>query len=131
MDINPYEFKAPFDDYEFGNFCVKENVDLICFSANWILNESTKDEIKRVYEVINYWVTRLTPILESNSKKSIYLCTANRVGEERGTSFTGSSSITQLTEDIRLLNYLKIFEEKVIIQSLSFNDNNINVNLHK
>jgi len=35
MDINQYEFKTDFYDFELGNFLAIERVDIIAFLSNW------------------------------------------------------------------------------------------------
>ena len=35
MDLNPYEFTAPFEKMEFSTFCKENDVDCIVFLTNW------------------------------------------------------------------------------------------------
>jgi hypothetical protein len=35
MDINPYEFEAPFTAFELANFWNDNNIDFVVFSTNW------------------------------------------------------------------------------------------------
>lgn len=36
MDLNPYKFQAPFEKYEFTNFCYKNDVDLVLVPTAWL-----------------------------------------------------------------------------------------------
>lgn len=40
MDLNPYQFKAPFDAFEFSKHCMQEQVDLIIAPMAWLHNKS-------------------------------------------------------------------------------------------
>lgn len=115
MDLNPYEFKAPFSKCEFGNFCLKSEVELIVFMANWILRDKPSEE--KTMEIINYWISRLAPILKKSTKK-VYLCTSNRIGKENETSFIGSSCILQLSTNLKLLTYMNSIDSGVIDKTL-------------
>ncbi|KAG0680478.1 Carbon-nitrogen hydrolase [Pichia californica] len=60
MDLNPYEFKAPFENFEFGNFAHKEKCKLILVPTAWMnsnWNEFWKPEeitgFKNVYKFSN------------------------------------------------------------------------------
>ena len=35
MDLNPYEFTAPFEKMEFSTFCKENDVECIVFLTNW------------------------------------------------------------------------------------------------
>lgn len=111
MDLNPYEFKAPFSKCEFGTFCLKNDVELVVFMANWILPDKPSEE--KTLEIINYWINRLTPIIK-NSTKKVYLCACNRIGKENKTTFIGSSCILQLSTDLKLLSNLNITDPGII-----------------
>lgn len=117
MDLNPWEFKSPYEAFEFGNYCLKQDVDLVCLLANWLYNSSNKNEKNHVLEVNSYWADRLTPIVESNSAKKVYFCVANRIGTERNTRFTGSSCILRLKPPAILAN-TGLNNEEIIVQNL-------------
>ena len=52
MDINPYEFEAPFDKMEFANHCLDKDVDLIVFLTNWTDSEPEKqDKVEKVSNI--------------------------------------------------------------------------------
>ncbi|QPG72733.1 hypothetical protein FOA43_000034 [Brettanomyces nanus] len=43
MDLNPYKFKAPFDKFEFANFCYKNDVDLVLLPTAWLNTSWSED----------------------------------------------------------------------------------------
>lgn len=40
MDLNPYQFKAPFTDFEFSSHCYEEGTNLIICPMNWLHGKS-------------------------------------------------------------------------------------------
>lgn len=120
MDLNPWEFKAPYEKKEFSNFCKDKNVDVIIFLTNWLnATEGDPDRFneseERSFELLNYWLDRCSPLLTGKTK---YFLAANRCGEERLTKFAGSSSIIKLAKRPSLLSKLSIGEENTIYQTI-------------
>jgi protein N-terminal amidase len=115
MDLNPWEFKSPWEDMEFSTFCNKKDVDLILFLTNWLDNEPEKTTKKEILHMINYWVARLEPFFNNPLKKSVYFLAANRSGKERETTFIGCSSAVRIKNGkVSLLNNLGKNEESTI-----------------
>ena len=110
MDINPYEFKAPFNAFEFAKFCKKKDVDLIIFPTNWNDEPDGKNDTFGVMHMLNYWLERLTPIVEK-SKKNKYFLAADRTGKEKTSTFIGCSCAMQLSPNCKIIdNYDKVKE---------------------
>ena len=94
MDINPYEFEAPFEEFELANYHKSNDVDLIIFSSNWCSSHpdddvetraagkaplaGSKEEHLKIIETINYWAVRLEPLIKSD----VYFACADRIGTE-------------------------------------------------
>ena len=103
MDINPYEFEAPFTDFEYARFALREKCQLILFSNAWV--DGNVEDPRSGFSTINYWATRLGPIIEHlNARESegelgncVFAC-ANRIGTENDTTFVGSSCVVSLKE---------------------------------
>nr|CCA23339.1 hypothetical protein FG07204.1 [Albugo laibachii Nc14] len=99
MDINPYNFTAPFDKYEFGNYVVKEHPsELVIFSCAWNDFDSEQED---VMPTLQYWASRLTPITEAIQMgaygfKDCYFICSNRTGTENGVHFVGASCVLSL-----------------------------------
>ena len=110
MDINPYEFKAPFNAFEFAKFCKKKDVDLIIFPTNWNDEPDGKNDTFGVMHMLNYWLERLTPIVEK-SKKNKYFLAADRTGKEKTSTFIGCSCAMQLSPNCKIVdNFDKVKE---------------------
>lgn len=115
MDINPYEFTAPFEDFEFATQVLEHDSDLVLFSCAWC--DHDRDETE-TYPTLSYWATRLSPITRALkrrtfAKKSCYFLCSNRTGEENGTYFVGASCAISL-EEPALLAHASRTEEKLL-----------------
>ena len=90
---------------------INSDADVIVFCANWI------DQGQTNTEMVNYWLNRLHPIALRNRQVN-FLC-SNRIGEEHGTKYVGSSCIVQLdTITPRKIKILEKDEENILIQKL-------------
>eukprot|EP00854_Cymbomonas_tetramitiformis_P011459 gene11459-13543_t len=125
MDINPYEFEAPFTDFEFANFQKQEEVDVILFSSAWC-NVNPEDSIVEppppdLTSTLNYWGTRLSPLIHH----PVHFVCADRVGKESmeclgkegETTFCGCSCIIDLGA-ARVLGVLDTVVEAVLVQEI-------------
>jgi protein N-terminal amidase len=115
---NPKDFVAPFEAYEFGKHCKRKRVDLVLCAMNWLASEPPLDSPNapinawdEVKHTILYWFMRLTPLFGTNT----IFAGCNRVGTERGTTFTGSSCVLKLSEPPSVLAYASKTEEKLFI----------------
>ncbi|KAF1319338.1 Ubiquitin1-specific protease, partial [Globisporangium splendens] len=100
MDINPYEFTAAFDEFEFATQVVSHGSDLVLFSCAWC--DFDRDETD-TFPTLSYWATRLTPIIDAlhtrtYPKPNCHFLVSNRIGEENGTYFVGASCALSLRQ---------------------------------
>lgn len=86
MDLNPKAFLSPFELFEWANFQQISKVNIILCSMAWLYQEAPS------METIQYWATRMTPLIKSSGSNPIYVLVANRNGRE-GFTFCGSSAI--------------------------------------
>lgn len=103
MDINPYEFKDN-EKFELANFCLEKKIDVLLFLSNWNDHDPKGDEKKGIASIIDYWLWRLTPLVNKKFNKNkerykswCFFC-CDRVGNEislkndkEKTYFIGSS----------------------------------------
>ncbi len=126
MDINPYEFTAPFDAFEFSTFHAENKCDVLAFSTNWTTDDYKSPAL--VEQTHQYWLERLFPLLTTD--KTSYFLAADRVGAE-GTSYfcgttilfthtIGSSCAARLGPDPTILQKLDQKEEGTILVDLAF-----------
>ncbi|PWN96844.1 carbon-nitrogen hydrolase [Tilletiopsis washingtonensis] len=129
MDLNPYRFQAAFDSFELASFCVRNHVDTLALPMAWLkpevedeeqasakseaaegqsegeLEQDARQAQHQAQQMIHYWLLRLTPLLEA-PHRCVVAC-ANRVGQEGGTVFGGSSCVLQVGGgDVRVKGWM-------------------------
>ncbi|KAI9040638.1 putative protein N-terminal asparagine amidohydrolase [Aspergillus affinis] len=124
MDINPYQFKAPFTAWEFANRVLDSKTQLVVLSMAWLtlLSREELDVLadKPDLDTFNYWIQRFIPLIrrkmkhnsdideagavDSDQDKRIILVFANRTGEEEGAEganlarYAGTSAIIAIDQ---------------------------------
>mmetsp|Transcript_102673 Transcript_102673/g.329059 ORF Transcript_102673/g.329059 Transcript_102673/m.329059 type:complete len:367 (-) Transcript_102673:2-1102(-) len=87
MDINPQDFKAPRDAFEFAMYHKEAGSRLIVFCSAWCTNhpddppEAFQSPLPDAYvfnETVRYWLKRLSPL----AGQDVFFVCADRVGEE-------------------------------------------------
>lgn len=97
MDLNSYQFRAPWDAYEFANHCVHKNVDIIIVPMAWTKAESTAvEDAEDELRPIRYWLARLGPILDANKRTLFIAC--NRTGSEGEVKYQGNSCVVSIDD---------------------------------
>lgn len=119
MDLNPYKFEAPFNEFEFSSSCYEQRSNLMICPMAWLSPKSpsinkeislserveianqTKLDKGPDQSTVNYWILRMFPFLSHKysylpkwfNKVNVLCC--NRVGVEGDIIFGGSSSILE------------------------------------
>jgi len=123
MDINPYQFLSPFEEYEFANHVLKSRSDFVIINMAW-LTRLLPGELMYSYskpdtEQFHYWIHRLLPLIEStasNSEERFIVACANRCGVEGSAGYAGSSCVMQIKDGvIEVFDILGRMEEKCLI----------------
>ncbi|KAI9489758.1 carbon-nitrogen hydrolase [Zychaea mexicana] len=116
MDINPYQFKAPFDAYEFARFHDDQDTQIIVCCMAWLQgNNNNNSSTSSVTDTISYWAQRLAPLIVQNRRR-VCVVACNRTGSEKGSTFAGGSSILQVGYNTpRLLNHMGSRDSGVMI----------------
>jgi len=89
MDINPYQFEAPWDKFEFATNIVENGAKLAVMSMAW-LTSLPGEEMKLLpgqpaLETVSYWLQRFSPLIETSKAtgEDITVVFSNRVGNEK------------------------------------------------
>lgn len=112
MDLNPYKFESDFQDYEFANYHLKQNTEIIICSMAWLRG---KDDCM---STIRYWAMRLLPLYQdaADDRHTIFAA-CNRIGLERDSEFAGASCVLDISnENITILDYMKRNTGVMIVQ---------------
>jgi protein N-terminal amidase len=131
MDVNPYQFKAPFSAFEFAAFHKERASKLLLLSMNWLTHENKpnvrdlnameqkpldypaeKESEDLAFEHLNYWCIRLSPLLKTNVKVAI----CNRTGREGNTAYVGSSCVIDMMQPAVLGNLNRTQECVLIVE---------------
>lgn len=144
MDLNPFEFRTPFESCELASFCVDRNVDLLVMPMAWLLPKDEHESMgkKSSLSTINYWAMRCMPFFDRQSPPPIpdqhpsasmhtyhgdpasgetrYFVTANRAGTEATSTFAGSSCVLEMKPAQRplLLDCLGASQEACLVVTL-------------
>lgn len=126
---NPKDFVAPFESFEFASHAQANQAQLVLCCMNWLVSEPPDeadsspdngectdgvDEWDDVKQTLSYWALRMHPMMGSNA----IFVGCNRVGTERGTTFTGSSCVMKLGQQPLVLDYASKTREQVILTSV-------------
>ena len=121
MDINPREFEAPWEAYELATAVKAHASSLVLFASAWTNNHPDDDPATvtpvNPREVMTYWLNRLAPLVGAGAPRAVHFVCANRVGEERGITFTGCSCVMSLREP-RIVEALGATQEGLLLAEM-------------
>jgi protein N-terminal amidase len=89
MDINPYQFEAPWDKYEFATNIVDNDAKCVVMSMAWLTSLPAEEMAmlpdQPALETVSYWLQRFSPLIEASkaSGEDITVVFCNRVGNEK------------------------------------------------
>ncbi|KKY19212.1 putative protein n-terminal asparagine [Phaeomoniella chlamydospora] len=76
MDINPYQFKAPWTAYEFASHCIRSQARLVVLSMAWLTRLPAEaiemDQHNPDWNTVGYWIERFAPLLTHKSDNVHY-----------------------------------------------------------
>ncbi|KAF2115010.1 carbon-nitrogen hydrolase [Lophiotrema nucula] len=124
MDINPYKFTAPWEDYEFANAALQSSSELVCVSMAWLAHltptEIMTNPTQADFATVAYWVERFQPLVEKAGEQPIYVVLANRCGMEKAVVYAGSTTVLKIEGGgVSLYETLGKFEEKCLVVDLN------------
>ena len=141
MDINPEDFKAPPESFEFANFHLKSGTKLLVFTSAWCKNHpddapeafTTKSDEELSKETLDTWLNRLQPL---HGKDVLFVC-ADRVGREPlsllghstdlENQFCGTSCVIDLRTK-QVLEKLSASEEGLLITEIPGSNHGLEAN---
>lgn len=97
MDINPYQFEAPWEDFEFASHVTRVQSNLVIISMSWMTREDTRHFSRMPdepdMETLAYWVSRFEPLIRSENKEEVIVVFCNRTGSEGNATYVGTSVV--------------------------------------
>jgi len=142
MDINPHEFTAPWDAYEFTTHAITGGAKLVVLSMAWLthvpLPEILAEPKEPLLETVSYWLQRLSPMIEaSRTGEDFTVVFCNRTGTElneipemttkngqviplgESVSYAGSSCVMRFSGgNVKILDMLGRREEGLMVVDL-------------
>ena len=125
MDLNPKQFQAPWDAFEFGRHCVAAEAEVVVVPMAWLKGESEEEgakgevatEPENDLRTLQYWLMRLDPVLRLRDGKSRLFIACNRTDDEGETVYAGSSAVCRITDGrIDLLGHLGREEDLLVVE---------------
>jgi protein N-terminal amidase len=116
MDLNPYQFAAAFDKYEFATHCVEKEAEIVLVPMAWNISSLTadiEDELKeddrpeaekREFSAftVEYWLSRVQPFFSRKALPSSPSRSFSASVTDKITSVMGSPSSETETKDAKL-----------------------------
>ncbi|KAJ3306554.1 Carbon-nitrogen hydrolase [Kappamyces sp. JEL0829] len=119
MDLNPYQFRAPFESFEWASWHAHNGSQLLVCSMAWCLHKDDPRDEHHVIssDTLNYWAQRSLPLIQkSKTGDDIYMIVSNRVGVEQGSRFVGTSCVLRYSQEkARLVASLGVDDEAVLV----------------
>jgi protein N-terminal amidase len=133
MDINPYQFTAPWAAYEFTTHARKAKAELVVLSCAWLTHISAENirtmPTQPDLSTLGYWVERFSPLVGpaagGGEQNEVVLVIANRTGDEGMAErvgevrYAGSSCVMSLRKGeerrVRIWDILGKAEEAVLV----------------
>lgn len=89
MDINPYQFSAPWDRYEFATHVLDGGAKLVVMSMAWLTSLPVEDMALQpgqpALETVSYWLQRFSPAIAATQAggEDVVVVFSNRIGIEK------------------------------------------------
>ncbi|KAI9807284.1 MAG: Carbon-nitrogen hydrolase [Piccolia ochrophora] len=120
MDLNPYQFSAPWTKYEFSTHAVTTASTLILLTMAWLSGDPDVAPIsaaaKPHLHTLSYWLERLNPLIEAKWHEEVFVALCNRCGSEGTSHYVGTSVVMGIQRgEVRLYGFVGQGEEKLLL----------------
>ncbi|CDW84003.1 carbon-nitrogen family protein [Stylonychia lemnae] len=118
---NDIWYNTPQQQYQmdWARFLDENDCQVILMHSNWPDYKLYENNDIKTQVMMIYWLNRLVPVTQSSKKsKNIYFINANRIGEELGTEYIGSSCFFTLQPQITIENNLECNNQGSLICKL-------------
>lgn len=117
---SPYKFEAPWDRFEFATHVMNTGAKLVVVSMAWITHEDQRTFIQKPDEpdmdTLTYWISRLEPIIRTESDEEVIVIFANRTGVEEDATYAGTSAIVGVQSgEVRVYGILGRGEKRLLV----------------
>ncbi|ROW02832.1 hypothetical protein VSDG_01619 [Cytospora chrysosperma] len=102
MDLNPYKFEAPWNDFEFGLHILEIRAHLVIVTMAWLTREDKRDFSRMPaepdMETLTYWIQRLEPVIRAEDEEEVIVVFCNRTGSEDDAVYAGTSAVVGIKD---------------------------------
>ncbi|KAK8029985.1 hypothetical protein PG993_011276 [Apiospora rasikravindrae] len=124
MDINPYRFEAPWDEFEFSAHALEVAANVLIVSMAWNTREEAATFSTRPHEpdieTLTYWVKRMEPLIRSENEEEVIVVFANRSGIEDDAMYAGTSAVIGIQNgEVTVYGVLGRGEKKLLMVDTS------------
>lgn len=122
--LSLYKFETPWHIFEFANFVLHRQANLVILSMAWIMREdfsslSVKPEDPDLIS-LSHWVVRLEPLIRAEDRGEIVVVLSNRCGAEAGSVYAGTSCVLGIDRgEVKVYNFLGRGEKELLIVDTS------------
>lgn len=99
---SPYKFEAPWHEFEFAFHVLECESNVVILSMAWMTREDGRMFSRMPDEpdmdTLTYWVTRLEPLIRSESNDEIIVIFCNRTGIEDEAVYAGTSAVVGIQD---------------------------------
>ncbi|TWU73810.1 Carbon-nitrogen hydrolase [Metarhizium rileyi] len=120
MDLNPYKFEAPWEQFEFAHHVLDCGARLVVISMAWITNDDPRQFSRMPQEpdmdTLLYWVSRFEPVIREELDEEIVVVFANRTGFEREVTYAGTSAVIGIKSgEVRVYGILGRGDKELLV----------------
>ncbi|KAF7523625.1 hypothetical protein G7054_g11683 [Neopestalotiopsis clavispora] len=124
MDINPYKFEAPWNEFEFAAHAIRVSADVVVVSMAWLTHEDRSSFLLHPEEpdldTLTYWVQRMEPLIRRENEEEVIVIFANRCGTEDDVLYAGTSAVLGIQDgEVTVYGLLGRGEEKLLVVDTS------------
>lgn len=119
-DNSPYKFETPWHKFEFAHHALDCDARLVIVSMAWITQEEARLFSRMPQEpdmnTLMYWITRLEPIIRTESDEEVIVVFANRTGTEGEVTYAGTSAVVGIKSgEVRLYGILGRGDKELLV----------------
>lgn len=97
MKTSPYRFESPWNDWEFANYVLHRQPNLVILSMAWITHQDycsySRKPTSPDLGTLSYWVARFEPLIRAENQGEVIVVIASRSGAEGDTVYAGTSCV--------------------------------------
>ncbi|KAI0490413.1 carbon-nitrogen hydrolase [Xylaria cf. heliscus] len=94
---SPYKFEAPWHAFEFAFHCLEVEANLVIVTMAWLTREDaglfSRMPNEPDMDTLTYWISRLEPLIRSETREEIIVIFCNRTGVESDAVYAGTSAV--------------------------------------